>query len=287
MPISEVLPPHPHAQRLRSRTTRHTEVIEWALEGRRWFSKVSSDPARVQRERRALTSWAARLGCSPAVLSAHRHQLVLEALPGETLPAPELPPDAWLQAGRWLRAAHDLDGLPVDPLSVASALEKRLRSLVKRAKKVLPPEVLAWCVEQIGAPERLAAHRVWCHRDFTPDNWVWDAERGRLGILDFEHSRPDIAWTDLVRLEASTFHQVPTGREPFYAGYGAPPAPHTRRAHVVWYGVATLTWGLRTGEAHFQRLGTAVLKAEGLPFAPSPAPQSAVPGAVGPVRSRP
>ena len=217
----------------------------------------------------------------------HRHQLILEALPGDTLPAPALPPDAWRQAGRWLRAAHSLDGLPDDPLPMASALKKRLRGLLKRAQKVLPPDVVAWCVERIGAPERLVTPRVWCHRDFTPDNWVWDAKRSALGILDFEHSRPDIAWTDLVRLEASTFHQVPTARAPFYDGYGAPPAPQTRQAHVVWYGLATLTWGLRTGEVHFQELGAAVLRAEGLPIDPSSAPQSAAPGAAGPVRIRP
>ena len=248
-----------------TRSTPHTTVRRWVGATDEIFEKVHRDPARLEREHAALTGWAATLGQSPRVLRRSTDTLWLAGVQGE---GPPLPLAAWSAAGRWLARAHALPCPAPDPVPVPDALRRRWRGLCRRARRVLDPELVARCARIVGEPERLAQPRVWCHRDFTPDNWVWDGAAERLWILDFEHARPDVPWSDTVKLEATAFVQKPAARDAFHAGYGVLPAPGLRRARVAWHGLATLTWGLRGDDRPFIALGHQVLSDLGLPGLP-------------------
>ena len=243
----------------------------------RLFQKIHADPARMAREHGALTTWAARLGASPRVIDTDNTTLWLAEVPGESGSSGGLPNKAWTAAGAWLRAAHNVADVPTDSVPLPRALKQRLRGVAKRARRVLPTAWVDQCLARVGDPARLATRRVWCHRDFTPDNWVWDGPAQKLWVLDFEHARPDLPWSDLVKLEATEFVDQPTTRRAFYAGYGRPPSPEHRDAHVVWHGLATLTWGLQHDEPDFAALGRRILTTADLP---PPLPSA-------PVRSRP
>ena len=240
------------------RITPHTSVQIWRGPAGAVVEKVHQHSARLNREHTALTTQAAALGCSPAFL--HRQDLTIwmEVLPGRTHMPAELPAQAWVQAGDWLRRAHHLSPAEVDPLPLQTALVRRWSGVLRRAEPLVPAALLAECRSRVGNPADLATRRTWCHRDFTPDNWLWDSRR--LSVLDFEHSRPDEPWSDLVKLEAGVFDQAPGSRAAFYAGYGTNPAGHQRLARLCWHGLATLTWGLRNDEAKFIALGRRILR---------------------------
>ena len=263
----------PGARPVWARSTPHTTVQAWMTDGRTVFTKQHRDPARLAREAAALETWAATLGQSPRVQARHDDHLVLSALPGEHHTADSLPLAAWTAAGAWLRRAHQLPDVPPDPLPVDQALRRRLKGLVRRARRVLPPELVVRCRDTIGDPGQLATPRVWCHRDFTPDNWLWEPATEQLWVLDFEHARPDIAWSDRVKLAATAFVERPEAQGAFDAGYGPLPHPTHARAHVVWHGLATLTWGLQHGAADFVRLGRDILQHQGL-HAADPLPET-------------
>ena len=240
------------------RITPHTSVQIWRGPVGEVVEKVHQDEARLSREHTALTTNAAQLGCSPTILHRENNTIWMEVVPGRTCAPAELPAEAWMQAGSWLRRAHQIPLPSVDPLPLQTALKRRWRGVLRRAQGLVPDALLEQCRIKVGAPGQLATQRSWCHRDFTPDNWIWHA--GRLSILDFEHSRPDEPWSDLVKLEACAFNEAPGSREAFYEGYGPNPHAHQRLARICWHGLATLTWGLRNAEPDFVALGHRILR---------------------------
>ncbi len=255
-----------------TRDTGHTTVRRWEGTAGHLYEKVHQDPARLEREHRALTTWAAELEQSPRVLHRSANALLLEALPGRSLSTTPPSGAEWTAVGRWLRRAHASPDVPVDPLPVSTALNRRWQRLLKRSERLVETSVIRACVDIIGDPTALATERVWCHRDFTPDNWLGDGTS--VWILDFEHSRTDIPWSDLVKLEAEYFPQNNAARAAFMEGYGALPTPEHRTAHVAWHGLATLTWGLRNWDAGFMSLGERALRSVGIeafrPMTPVP-----------------
>lgn len=216
----------------------------WEAAQTRLVAKTHTSPRTYHQERRALR-------CGPSTVSSVRLPRVVDAcpdtltllmswLPGTAASAlPSLPDSAWEAAGAWLAARHALPVSPPDPMPLAQALDRRLQALQKRARRAdVPPDVLARLT-----PLPTQGRRALCHRDFQPDNWLWDG--ATLGIVDFEHSRPDDPLADLVKLEATAFIHQPTACRAFYRGYGSRPPPEVRTPWVTWHGVFTLTWGLQ------------------------------------------
>jgi Ser/Thr protein kinase RdoA (MazF antagonist) len=58
-----------------------------------------------------------------------------------------------------------------------------------------------------------------CHLDFTTRNLIAQPN-GDVAVIDFEHSRRDLAARDLVRLATRTWLQRPDLEEAFLHGYG-------------------------------------------------------------------
>jgi aminoglycoside/choline kinase family phosphotransferase len=63
---------------------------------------------------------------------------------------------------------------------------------------------------------------VYRHGDYSPRNWLWDAEHDTVGLIDFEHADPGIAVEDLVWLHGALWPTRPELKAAFLSGYGRP-----------------------------------------------------------------
>lgn len=261
-PMSQASNPPP-APTLRSATTRrtlhqglHSQTSLCENSTHLWIEKSHNDPARLEREWHALVQWAPYVGRSPAVLDVSREDgwLHLEYLYGHP---PEGHLDAWKQAGEWLRRLHQLPRADTDPKPLTDAWRQRVQSVFKRARNEVDGSVFTKLANLIGSPSSLATtpSRVPCHRDFTPNNWIWNSDENTLAVIDFEHSRMDDPISDLVKLEGEYFPEMPEQRIAFYNGYGACPDNRVLVQHLALHALATLTWGLRNRDADFLALG--------------------------------
>jgi Ser/Thr protein kinase RdoA (MazF antagonist) len=183
-------------------------------------------------------------------IDAAARVLVVERLPGARAPTNV---DGHRAAGRFLAALHALALPDPDPLPLAEALRRRHRAWRQACGDRLTPEQLRVVDELCPTAELFAdVRRVPCHRDFTPDNWLWDGQQ--LAVVDFEHARLDLAVGDLAKLAVGVWSRAPRLATAFFDGYGSPlgAADCTRLRHaVVLHGLASLAWGWRHAAARF------------------------------------
>lgn len=204
--------------------------------------------------------WAAPLP-APRVLGVDEgaRALLLSHCPGE--PAP-LDPAAHRAAGAWLRALHDQPTPDPDPLPLPQALRHRAAQALRRAEPHAPPAALALAAQALGAPGRFATQvRARCHRDYTPQNWLWGPQG--LWVLDLEHSHLDSPLADLVKLAGGVWPQAPALRVAFLEGYGplGPEAAADLQALRWAWALDTLSWGVEHEDAGFEALGREALAA--------------------------
>jgi hypothetical protein len=267
-------PPRPRDRRLADRIT----DIRWSplsapATGTLWVGEAASGRVVLKQatsrrgfdqERHALHALAghrvpALLGADPAT-----RLLLLAHVPG----APPAPgdPAAHAAAGAWLRRLHDRPAPEDDPLPLAEALTRRARAALARAASTAPVATAIRVGLQPDAPFP-AAVRVWCHRDLTPRNWLWDADQG-LHVVDLEHSRPDHPAWDLVKLATEVWPDHPAARAAFADTYGPLPDPGLLRRLGFLHGLQTRTWGRAHGDPVYTALGERIL--DRLSGTPSP-----------------
>jgi len=61
---------------------------------------------------------------------------------------------------------------------------------------------------------------VYRHGDYSPRNWLWDAEHSTVGLIDFEQADHGIAVEDLVWLHGAVWPTRPDLKAAFLSGYG-------------------------------------------------------------------
>ena len=193
----------------------------------------------------------------PRLIASDRDSrlLLLSRLPGAPPPPGHL--GAHEAAGRWLRSLHARPTPHPDPMPLSDALTRRVRAALEH----VPAGVGGITRIRSGLePDRpfAPATRVWCHRDFSPRNWLWDPAAG-LSVVDLEHSRPDHPAWDLVKLMTEVWPDHPGTAEAFIRGYG--PLPDERLLlRLCWlHGLQTRAWGIRQGDAETARLGARIL----------------------------
>jgi Ser/Thr protein kinase RdoA (MazF antagonist) len=193
------------------------------------------------------------LACDPAlraILSSPLPGRVVRDLPLEMSTELRLHEDA----GRLLRRWHDASAPGTDAAraAVRSDMEDKAReaadcledvdrylaadrlALVEAASKELP-----------GLAERLPL--VYRHGDYETRNWLYDADTGRHGLIDFAAAAHGVAASEFVWLCGAVWSVRPELREAYFAGYGRPlTTEEDRLLHLltVRLGVSYLRNGL-------------------------------------------
>ncbi len=212
-------------------------VLRWGLPARKF----------EQEHRVATEVWRHLPGCPSLLEVEPAHGALLRTavlgVPGMTTPA------AVAAAGRVVAALHALPVQDDDPVPLAKAV--RLRAEAAASAVSQEPGVAAALELLEQGRAFVGVSRRWCHRDLQPDNWIWDGQM--LGLVDWEHSRPDAPELDLAPL-------VPTARwSAFAEAYGAVD-PTRIRAAVALNGLVTLAWGQRNADSAFSERGRAALR---------------------------
>ena len=115
-----------------------------------------------------------------------------------------------------------------------------------------------------------------CHRDYLPSNWLADDEGSWVGVIDFEHARPDHPLADVARLAAYVWPDRPDLEEAFRRGYGPLPGDAmTVHAYAVAEAWFRWSWGRTHGDAMLAASGATALVALGAPIGPTDLPYPA------------
>ena len=227
----------------------------WVLASgqRAWLKRLRAGRAWQQADRayrEVIPQWSTP---SPRLIARwpQTRAMLLSELPGRsaTLHARAA---VFREAGRALRSLHDLPA-PEDPMDLGHALVQRAEAWA--AHRAAPVQARAMVALIHHHRSDLTIPRVWCHRDYQPQNWVVDEDA--FGVLDFEHTRPDHRWVDWVRLEARGW--TAAQRAAFVVGYGAEPDPDTLRCMLALYAVSTVAWAVEHQDPHLEAIGRAAL----------------------------
>jgi hypothetical protein len=181
---------------------------------------------RHRQEINAYQRWVPTLGHRAARLIAVVDDppvIITSALSGPLLAAADLGPqneaDLHQQAGELLARYHRAEPPSADR-DIATVLALRTEHWLTVAEPAIPSprraEITAH-VRELTQLEPLSA--VPCHLDFTARKLIVQPT-GDLAVIDFEHSRRDLAARDLVRLATRTWPQRPDLEEAFLRGYG-------------------------------------------------------------------
>jgi Ser/Thr protein kinase RdoA (MazF antagonist) len=217
--------------------------------------KVHSQDRKYAQEDRAYSVVAPALATAgyrvPArIASDGSRRLVLTDLPGD----PARPDDVEIhrQAGA----------------ALAEALAARLQRWMTQGRGRVEEELLAEVAARFADPSTFVgvsgsgpgeSRRRWCHRDWSARNWLVD--RGRIGILDFEHTGPDLWLFDLVRLYETSFVDRPAVEGAFFEGYGpVPEGTGERLAQLLWLTeLGTVVWSTAHADSEYLAIGRATL----------------------------
>ncbi|MFG1697228.1 NAD-dependent epimerase/dehydratase family protein [Nonomuraea sp. NPDC049309] len=199
-----------------------------ADDGQRYMLKRHTAHERFHAEAHAYSTWVPSLGDhAPSLIHADRDSLslLLTVIPGqratqliEGSPAEQ---QAHRSAGRVLRMLHQVPPGPHTDTDVPAYLAERVRWWAARAHSaalITASELRvlhAWADQM--ATETLETSV--CHLDYQPRNWIVRAD-GRIGVLDFEHTRLNARIRDFSRLEHRYWRRNPRLRTAFFDGYG-------------------------------------------------------------------
>lgn len=196
--------------------TRHGPVI----------AKLHRSPQRHHQELHAYRHWTAVLrDAAPRLLAARAEppMVIVTALPGRPAALQNLAPaqqrDLHAQAGALLRTFHTA-APPYPDTDIAAWLSERGERRLTAAAAVLTTARRREIRAHLRALTDLGPlPTVPCHLDFTPRNLLRD-HHGTIRVIDFEHSRHDLAARDLVRLADRIWIHRPDLQAAFLDSYG-------------------------------------------------------------------
>ena len=247
----------------------HAESRVWKVVGRNrtTYLKQYRQPRKYRQEYEAYTRWLPLLKSmrTPELLASFEgsRTLLFSEAPGELVEEKERHGeevrDLYRQAGAFLRELHTLPFVDEDELPLNEAIAKRTEAWTTgRAEGVVGAADVAWVRARVAEtlPVLQAFKRVPCHRDYTARNWL--ADEGKLYIIDFEHSRPDLWFLDIERLWSDVWHTRPDLGEAFWEGYG-----RTLSDEEAWVlerlaafnALGTIIWAREHNDAPFEAQG--------------------------------
>ena len=181
---------------------------------------------RHHQEINAYQRWVPSLGNRAARLIAAVDDppvIITSALSGPLLAdvalGPQQEAELHQQAGELLTRYHRAES-PSTDRDMAVFLTLRADYWLTVAEPAIPPPRRAEITAHVRHLTQLRPlPAVPCHLDFTARNLIVQPT-GDLAVIDFEHSRRDLAARDLVRLATRTWPQRPDLEEAFLRGYG-------------------------------------------------------------------
>ncbi|MEN0065392.1 MAG: aminoglycoside phosphotransferase family protein [Myxococcota bacterium] len=226
-----------------------------------WVKRYRSGRAWAQSERAfgIVVPSLARSGVAVPERLAQQRSLkvrLLHEVPGRPVTLDD-PPEVFAQAARVLARIHRIP-CAQEALSLGEAMAQRATAwAVRPGAPPVGQAIVDWVVAH---REALDALRVWCHRDYLPQNWLF--HHGALGLLDFEHTRPDHPLVDWVRLEAWPWSEAQ--RAAFVEVLGEPDAD-ALRGNLAIYGLATWVWARDRRDVDLTAVGRRALERAGFP----------------------
>lgn len=207
------------------------------------------------REREALGRLRSLVPGVPSIVAELERAIVLSWIEGRAASDDD---DVHERAGALLRRIHGVPVVDDDPLSIPDAIAARVDRWAARARGLVPDATIDRVIALVDPCCFADAHRVQCHRDYTPGNWIV-REDGSVAAIDFGQARLDLPQWDLVKLAADVWPAAPRLRERFLAGYGAAEDPRLPQL-VALHGLQTLVWGIEHRDVPFVALGRRVLE---------------------------
>ncbi|MBM0255789.1 phosphotransferase enzyme family protein [Micromonospora sp. 4G55] len=201
---------------LRASTAAHGDVIV----------KIHRSAERHNQEVHAYRTWVPALGDRAPRLLATTDEppaVVITAIAGVPLSERRLNPtaekNAYGQAGQLLKTLHAAGPPRLEP-DWTAWLADRAEYWIHHAGERITTSYRAEVRAQMRALQDLAPlPAVPCHLDFMPRNMLY-GDDGIVRLIDFEHSRYDLAPRDLVRLATRIWPLRPDLRESFLNTYG-------------------------------------------------------------------
>ncbi|MDR7303879.1 phosphotransferase family protein [Haloactinomyces albus] len=236
------------------------------------IGKIHRSRSLHEREVHAYREWTPQLGLAvPRLLAADSDLpgIVVTTVPGTPLDELALDPiterAAHHQAGVLLRQLHRIP-VTASATELTVYLADRAEHWIIQTADHLSPRGKRLLREHMHRLAALPAPRVAaCHLDFQPRNLLWHTD-GRIRLIDFEHSRIDLAARDLTRLATRYWSHRPDLKTAFLTGYG--PLSSNDQAVLnhatALEAVTSIAHGLRNNGEEFIRHGRALL--DGLPW---------------------
>lgn len=202
-----------------------TSILRATANGRDVVVKVHRSAEHHRQEIHAYQHWTQVLGDrAPELLAVIDEPpgIVLTCLPGTRLDQAELSPEqeanAYHQAGGLLRRYHDAAAPSLEP-NITIWLAERGEHWLERGRDFVgvteAAELRAHLRELVELGPLPA---VPCHLDFMPRNLLISTT-GELSVIDFEHSRYDLAARDLVRPATRIWASRPDLKDAFLTSY--------------------------------------------------------------------
>jgi aminoglycoside/choline kinase family phosphotransferase len=221
------------------------------------FVKVHSQVRKFRQEVGAYREWGAALGSGGVLVASligadeGLCALALTDL-GGVAPDPT-DPHVHAQAGAALAVLHGIPFVDPDPMPTRVAVLARLQRWATEARGVVPDDVVARVVTEVGDASVFdGGRRVPCHRDFSPRNWM--IRDGRFGLIDFEHAAPDIRWVDFSKLAEDAWRDRAAKRA-FVDAYGRPwsELDAARFRCLIWLqALSTWVWSVAHRDAAYE-----------------------------------
>ncbi|MBN1172988.1 MAG: aminoglycoside phosphotransferase family protein [Micromonosporaceae bacterium] len=191
--------------------------------------KLHRNPDRHQQEVDAYHHWTAALGDhAPQLVAINDNPaaIIITALPGQPLAeasaslSPAREADIYRQAGKLLQRLHGAAPPRWEP-DMTAWLAERGEHWLALAQDLLPAPRRTEIRAHLRALTQLPPiPAVPCHLDYTPRNLLIQPT-GDVAVIDFEHTRYDLAARDFVRLATRVWTGNPALERAFSDGYGS------------------------------------------------------------------
>jgi Ser/Thr protein kinase RdoA (MazF antagonist) len=248
--------------------------------GQFFWLKCHQYPGKWAGEVHALTHWTPHLKLAAPQVRAYRTEplaVLLTEMQGTTADATLLglreEKSLWYAAGaylarlhtlenEWLGAAHP-DGAPQGEKQLDA--EEFVRHSIENRLEQGTEQGLFDTAERLfirdRAPEWTAALRNETpraiHRDYSPRNWMTEANGQLTGVIDFEHARWDVRAADLNRWWDTDFLGKPALAETFFDGYSGRMPDEKQWAQIqalrLLGAAGGIVWATRVGDAPYVR----------------------------------